>query len=202
MMSGFLLMVIVAVFAGDSVAGEAGWGNLRYLLIRPVGRGRLVASKLVVSAMLSWAVTAVVAVTGLMVGVIFFGWHPLDLAGGLHQSSLALLAHLGLATTYVAWSLSAVLAFGLFFSTLTDTAAGAIAAAVGLAIVSQILDAISALGVLRNALPTHYLTAWTPLFTEDRIPVDMIVGTVVQACYLVVFAGGAWWWFRRKDILS
>jgi len=202
LMSGFLLLVIVAVFAGDSVAGEAGWGNLRYVLVRPVGRVRLLASKLAVSALLAWAVTAVVAATGLLAGVILFGWHPLDLPIGVHQSSMTLLAHLGLATAYVAWSLSAVLAFGLFFSTLTDTAAGAIAAAAGLAIISQILDAISSLGVLRDALPTHYLTAWTPLYTEDRIPRDMATGALVQLGYLAVFAGAAWWWFRRKDILS
>ena len=38
-MSGFLLVVIAGTFAGDSVAGDASWGNLRYLLMRPVPRG-------------------------------------------------------------------------------------------------------------------------------------------------------------------
>jgi ABC-2 type transport system permease protein len=202
MMSGFLLLVIAAIFAGDALAGEAAWGNLRYVLVRPIGRGRLLVSKLAVSAVLAWAVTLVVSATGLAAGVIFFGWRPLDLLIGVHQSTTTLLWHLGLATGYVAWSLVSILSFGLLFSALTDTPAGAIAAAAGLAIVSQILDAISALGSIRNVLPTHYLTAWQTLYTRDEVSSDMAVGALLQLGYLVVFAGLAWWWFRRKDILS
>ena len=39
--SGFLLIVIAGTLAGDSVASDSNWGNLRYLLMRPVSRGRL-----------------------------------------------------------------------------------------------------------------------------------------------------------------
>ncbi len=34
-MSEFFLVVIFCLFAGDSIASEAGWGNLRFLLTRP-----------------------------------------------------------------------------------------------------------------------------------------------------------------------
>src|ERR1700745_2373939 len=40
------LPVAVAVVAGDSIAGEASAGTLRYLLARPVGRTRVVVAKL------------------------------------------------------------------------------------------------------------------------------------------------------------
>ena len=39
--SAFLLVIVVALFGGDAIAGEASWGNLRYMLMRPIGRGRL-----------------------------------------------------------------------------------------------------------------------------------------------------------------
>ena len=41
------LPIAVAVVAGDSIAGEAQAGTLRYLLARPVGRTRLLVAKLV-----------------------------------------------------------------------------------------------------------------------------------------------------------
>ena len=40
--SAFLLVIVVALFGGDAIAGEASWGNLRYMLMRPISRGRLV----------------------------------------------------------------------------------------------------------------------------------------------------------------
>ena len=39
--SHFLLIVVVSLFAGDAIAGEAAWGNLRYLLVRPVRRSSM-----------------------------------------------------------------------------------------------------------------------------------------------------------------
>ena len=40
----FMLVIVVAIFGGEAIAGEAQWGNLRYLLMRPISRGKLYAS--------------------------------------------------------------------------------------------------------------------------------------------------------------
>ena len=40
-MSGFLLVIVAGTIAGDAVAGDAATGYLRYLLIRPVKRARM-----------------------------------------------------------------------------------------------------------------------------------------------------------------
>lgn len=47
----------------------------------------------------------------------------------------------------------------MLFSTLTDIAASAIGATVGVYIVSEILDSISQLGQVRYAFPSHYWLA-------------------------------------------
>ena len=67
------LPVSVAVVAGDSVAGEAASGTLRYLLIRPVGRTRLLVAKLL--ALTAFVLLAVVAVTvtSYLIGVFLLG---------------------------------------------------------------------------------------------------------------------------------
>lgn len=202
-MSRFLLIVVVAIFAGDAVAGEAATGNLRYLLIRPIGRPRLLGAKLAAAALFTALATALISLTGLVAGGLFFGWHPIDLAVlGLHQSVGELLAHVLLATLYVMWSMGAIVALGFMVSTMTDAPVGAIGAAVGFGVTSQILDAISALGWIRNALPTHYLDAWDSLFTHGTASADMARGALLQVPYLIVFCAIGWWWFGRKDILS
>lgn len=67
------LPVSVAVVAGDSIAGEAANGTLRYLLVRPVGRTRLLVSKLLtITTFVLFAVVAV-TVTSYLIGVFLLG---------------------------------------------------------------------------------------------------------------------------------
>jgi ABC-2 type transport system permease protein len=212
-MSGFLLVVIAGTFAGDSVAGDASWGNLRYLLMRPVPRGRLLVAKAIVAAVLIWSATILVALSALIGGVVVFGaksltvpgfgiFAPGNLGAGFHLSQSALLLRLGIGTVYVAFGFTALLAMGTLFSILTDTAASAIGATVGVYIVSEILDGITQLGRIRYFFPTHYIDAWETMFTDNRYSHDMITGVIVQLAYLAVFGAIAVVWFRRKDIRS
>jgi ABC-2 type transport system permease protein len=55
------LPVAVAVVAGDSIAGEAAGGTLRYLLVRPVSRTRLLVAKLI--SVVAYVLLVVLAVT-------------------------------------------------------------------------------------------------------------------------------------------
>jgi ABC-2 type transport system permease protein len=67
------LPVAVAVVAGDSVAGEASAGTLRYLLARPVGRTRLLVAKLVAVVVFTLAAVIAVTVTSYATGVLILG---------------------------------------------------------------------------------------------------------------------------------
>jgi ABC-2 type transport system permease protein len=203
LMSRFLLVVVVALFAGDAVASEASWGNLRSLLARPIPRGRLLAGKLVSAALFAFIATALVAIAGLVAGGIAFGVHPIEIPLlGLDLSVLDVLGRIGLSVLYVFWSLAGMIALSFMVSTMTDAPAGAIFAGVGFYITSQILDAIEPIGSIRNVFPTHYFDAWFDLFTGSGPTADMLRGTLLQIPYVLVFCGIAWWWFRRKDILS
>jgi len=229
-MSGFLLVVIAGTFAGDSVAGDASWGNLRYLLMRPVPRGRLLVAKAIVAAVLIWASTILVALAGLVAGLALFGAHPVSVPGAfaglgsvtngarvipgggpvIPGGALAffqltrgvLITRSVIATAYVAFGYTALVALGTLFSIFTDSAAGAIGATVGVYIVSEILDGISQLGRARYFFPTHYLDSWQSMFTDNHYSHDMVAGVMLQVAYLVIFGGLAVVWFRRKDIRS
>jgi ABC-2 type transport system permease protein len=202
LMSRFMLVVVVALFAGDAIAAEAGWGNLRALLARPVGRARLLGAKLVLCMFLGTVAVGTVVVSGLVAGIIAFGWHPISLGFIVNQSQGQLLGHIGIATAYVAWNLMTVVALAFMVSTMTDAPAGAMLAGVGFYFVSQILDAIDSLGSVRYVLPTHYFDNWDSLFHGQGFTSDMTRGVLLQIGYILLFCVIGFWWFRRKDILS
>jgi ABC-2 type transport system permease protein len=221
LMSRIFLVIVMALFVGDAVASEAAWGNLRFMLVRPITRGRLLVAKLVSAVLLASAAVLLVALAGLVVGVIAFGWHPFDVVRGagfgggapqgfggfqgvtqLSQSEGVLLWHSLLAVVLIAWGLAGVLAFGFMLSTMTDSPVGASFGAVGFFIVMGILDTIDSLGSIRHGLPVDYYDAWTDLFMRNRWTADMTRSVLLQIPYVIVFIGIAWWWFHRKDITS
>jgi ABC-2 type transport system permease protein len=208
-MSAFLLIIVVAIFGGDAMASDAAWGNLRFVLMRPVARVKLLLTKFVVATLVSWAAVATVALVALVVGGIVFGWHPLDTPrfdNGqfvvIHQSVGTLVWHLVVATAYISWMLTGLVAFTFMLSCMTDVPYGAIVTGVGFYIVSQILDAIEPLGTLRYILPTHYFDSWSDLIFQGHATSNMARGALLMIGYVLLFTGVAVWWFRRKDILS
>ena len=119
------LPIAVAVVAGDSIAGEAQGGTLRYLLVRPVGRTRLLVAKL--AAVFTFVGVAVVVVsgTGFLVGRLLLGNEPLSAAvtsvSGSTLSPAQIAVRTVVAIGYVAFSMLGVAAIALFLSTLTDS---------------------------------------------------------------------------------
>jgi ABC-2 type transport system permease protein len=200
--AGFLLVVVVALFCGDTVASEASWGSLRYLLAIPVPRARLLGVKLIVALGYSLLALLTLAGTALLIGTIRYGWHPLgstvaaEIPAG--EGLLRLLAILG----YLAVVLLVVAGLAFLLSVLTDAALGAVGGAVLLWILSSILDQITALGGIRNLLPTHYSDAWLGLLSTPMQTDDVVKGAISAVLYATVFWGLAFYRFTRKDITS
>lgn len=200
--AGFLLVVVVALFCGDTVASEASWGSLRYLLAAPVPRARLLAVKLVVALLYSLTALLTLVGTALLVGTLRYGWHPLDstIAARIPAGE-GLLRLLGI-TGYLAVIMLVVAGLAFLLSVLTDAALGAVGGAVLLWILSGILDQIEALGSIRTVLPTHYSEAWLGLLSTPMQTDDLVKGTIGAVCYATLFWGLAFWRFTRKDITS
>lgn len=198
----FLLPLTVGIASGDSVAGEASAGTLRYLLVVPVGRTRLLAVKAIGAlAFVAAAVTAI-AVVGLVVGAALFGVHDITLlSGGAVPMGNSVLRVLGI-VLYVGLSMTGLVAVGLFFSTLTEVPVGAMAATVVTAVVSAVLDTLPALARIHPYLLTHH---WLDFAEFLRIVPDSGVlwtGIGVQAAWVAVFGALAWSRFTTADVSS
>jgi ABC-2 type transport system permease protein len=159
-------------------------------------------TKFFVAFVFAAAATFAVTASGLLSGTIFFGWRPMSGPLFFSMPEGEALYNLVLSSVYVIVTMLPVLTFGVMLSTMTDIPAGAIGGAFGLSVVSQILDAISGLGPVRNVLPTHYSTAWVNLFFSVGADSDLPLGLVSAVTYGLVFSGIAFWWFARKDVLS
>jgi ABC-2 type transport system permease protein len=210
----FFLPLAVAIFAGESVAGEAGWGSLRYALARPVARSRYLFSKLVVALMFSIAAVVFVPLVALAVGTIAFGWHPFTALDGsastaVHSTVVTLppgaaLARLAVGTAYVAAGMTSIFAFAFLLSTLTTRPFAAVAGGVGLTIVSRVLngDYLPGVAVLNPYMPNNDVDLWQHFFQQPADTAGMLHFLALQLVYVAVFLTAAWWWFMRKDILT
>ena len=200
--AGFLLVIPVALFCGDTVASEAGWSSLRYLLAAPVPRARLLWSKLVVGLGLSLAAMVLLPVVALAVGSAAYGWGPLELptGGALDPGTAAQRLVVVVGYVFVSQLVTAGLAFWL--STKTDAPLGAVGGAVGLTIVGNVLNAVTALGDWRDFLPAHWQFAWADAVQPTPEWSGMIQGTAVSVTYALVLFALAFRGFARKDVVS
>lgn len=216
----FLLPITVAVVAGDTVAGEAAAGTLRYLLIRPVGRLRLLVAKLVSVAFFVVTAVTLVVLTSYAVGIAVFGTGTTTATGGLtlppvdagpgSVASLSgtviepvdLATRTGLTVAYLALCMLTLGALGIFFSTLTDSPLAAALAVLAVVVTSASLQALDASAAFVDFLPTAHWLAWIDLYRDPVLYDAARTGAWVQAGWVAVAVGAAWANLATKDIAS
>jgi ABC-2 type transport system permease protein len=208
------LPVAVAVLAGDSVAGEATQGTLRYLLIRPVGRTRLLVAKLVAMIVFVLFAIAMVVVTSYLTGVLMLGTGAANTGGVVllppdvtslsgdvispAEFGLRILGTIG----YITLSMLGVASIALFLSTFTDSALGAAMGALATLVTSQVLVTLDAAEGVKPYLPTRYWLAWIDFFREPIFWRDIERGAGLQLVYVLVLLGAAWANFKTRDVTS
>jgi ABC-2 type transport system permease protein len=196
------LPMAVSVVSGDAVSGEANLGTLRYLLALPVGRTRLLGVKYVAIVVWAFACALVVAVAGLLIGLVLFPRGDVTLLSGIVVSYPAAVWRLVLVVGYLTVMMAVIGAIGLFVSTLTEVPVAAMATTLALTITSQVLDAIPQLSAIHAWLPSHYWLRFAD-FMRDPLAFDQIrTGLLASGAYIVIFAALAWARFSNKDVSS
>ncbi len=197
-----VLPLAVAVVSGDSIAGEAGSGTLRYLLTVPAGRTRLLSVKY--TALVIWSLTAslVVSVVSLITGVVLFPVGPVTLLSGTTVSLAQGLLRLLFVTLFIAAAMSALAAIGLALSTFTEHPIGAIAAVLVLAVASEVADNVPQFAPIQPYLPTHWWLSFDALLRSPVATGDLARSFVSFGVYALIFLSIAWARLTTADVTS
>lgn len=198
----FFLPLVLSVVSGDAVAGEASSGTLRYLLVLPVSRGRVLAVKYAAAVLYAFVAAATVVVAGMAAGALLFGASEVTLlSGGTIGAGETTLRAFSMAL-YATVSMAGLAAVGLFVSTSTEVPAAAMATTAAVPMVAQILGAVPQLSSLHPWLLTDTWRAYGDLLRDPVATETLGRGVLTQACYIAVFASLAWARMSTRDVTS
>ncbi|WP_246625479.1 ABC transporter permease [Modestobacter italicus] len=200
--TGFFLVVVFALFFGDTVASEASWGSLRYALATPVPRARLLRQKWLAAFLLSVGAMVLLVAVSVVAGGIAFGFGDVQTPVGLALDQGTALVRLAGMVGYLAVHLLVVGALAFWLSTVTDAPLAAVGGAVFTTVVFAVLEQVEQLGGVRDWFPTAFNYAWTDLLQTPVDSGDLFRGVVQGLVYSAVFTALAVRHFARKDVTS
>lgn len=196
------LPLTIAVVSGDTIAGEASLGTLRYLLVAPAGRLRLLVVKYVSACVFCVAASGTLLLVGWGIGAALFGTGEATLLSGDTIGVGDAVVRSLLVGAHVTICMLGLAAVGLFISTLTDAGVGAMAAVAVLTIVAQVLGQLEQLAWLHPWLFTHHWLSFADLLRAPIVWTSFTENVLLQAAYVAFFGALAYGRFSTKDVLS
>jgi ABC-2 type transport system permease protein len=211
--------ILVALIAGDIVAGEANMGTLRLLVSKPVSRFQLLTVKFMASSIYTIMLLIWVAVFALLVSIFLFGTNQLVVARKDEYDIIStsdILWRYGAAFIFAGLGLITVAALAFMFSVFADNSVGPIVATVCVIIVFTILTQLQIPfydETIKPYLFTTHMLGWKGFFYvrgEEGVTIDgsiehfsqIIKSAFILVGYTAVFLGIAFWYFDKKNILS
>jgi len=198
---------LIALVAGDLLAGEATAGTYRLLITRPVPRIKIVTSKFIAGLIYSNLLVLWLAVMSLGIGILIFGVGELIV---IKSSGIIIFAKNDIiwrfifAYGFAGLSMTVVTALAFFFSSLVENAIGPIVSTMAVIIVFLILSALP-IDFFRNIEPylfTTYMSSWRNLF-EDPVDYQAFIKAIaVLSLHIIILFTITAWIFKRKDILT
>lgn len=211
--------LLIALVAGDMVAGEANMGTLRLLVSKPVSRATLLVSKFLASTVYTLLLLVWMAFLSLLLSLIIFGTSDLM----VFQSEMIvqipandILWRYFAAFGFAAIAMTTVAALAFLLSIFAENSIGPIVTTMSIIIVCTILTTLD-LPLFERIKPflfTSHMLGWKGFFNVQVAPdKSVIAGSVyrmesiirsagILIAHIVLFVGGGILIFRRKDILS
>src|ERR1043165_3920815 len=207
---GMLLVhvpLLVALVAGDALAGESAAGTLRLVLTKPISRAKLVLGKYAATVVYSVALLVWLALIGLLLSLLLFGEGDLIIARSYEV--VVLLKHDVMwrylcAFAFAALAMMAVAALSVFLSSLSENAIGPIVGTMGVIIVLTIISNLDLpiFEAVKPYLLTTHMLGWKGFFSNP-VPYAAIGRSAVVLCsYILILIGATVFVFGRKDIQS
>jgi len=211
--------ILVALIAGDVVAGEANMGTLRLLVSKPVSRFQLLTVKFVASSIYTILLLTWVAVFALWLSIVLFGTNQLVVARKDEYDIIStsdVLWRYAAAFVYAALGLITVAALAFMFSVFADNSVGPIVATVCVIIVFTILTQLQIPfydQTIKPYLFTTHMLGWKGFFYvkgEEGVTIggsienlsQIVKSALILVGYTAVFLSIAFWYFNKKNIMS
>lgn len=212
--------LLVALVAGDAIAGEANMGTLRLLLTRPVSRTQFMLMKFTACVIYTIMLLAWMALLSLALSILLFGTNDMvitrnDVVEQIQRNDI--LWRYMAAFGYAAVALTTVAALAFLLSVFAENSIGPIVSTISIVIVFTILSEMQIPIYDKTVKPwlfTSHMLAWKGFFySKSNGEGEAMAGSIenlpaimkslfVLLSYIVLFVGSAVAIFREKDILS
>lgn len=212
--------LLIALVAGDVVAGEANMGTLRLLVTKPVSRTQLMLAKFMATVVYTALLLVWMAFLALLLSVALFGVNDIIVARNdvleIIKSNDVLWRYIA-AFAYATVALTTVAALAFLLSVFAENSIGPIVSTISIVIVFTILSEMQIPMYDRTVKPwlfTSHMLAWKGFFyTKIDESHTGITGSVenlpailrsfgILMGYIFLFVGSAIVAFKKKDILS
>ncbi len=212
--------LLVALVAGDAIAGEANMGTLRLLLTRPISRTQFMLVKFAACVIYTLMLLAWMALLSLVLSILLFGTNDMIITRNAVveqiQQDDVLWRYLA-AFAYAAVALTTVAALAFLLSVFAENSIGPIVSTISIVIVFTILSEMQIPvydDTIKPWLFTSHMLAWKGFFySKSNGEGEVLKGSIenlpavmrslaVLLSYIILFVGTAVWVFRKKDILS
>jgi ABC-2 type transport system permease protein len=199
--------LLIALVAGDSIAGEANMGTLRLVFSKPVSRSSLLLSKFLASTIYTLLLLLFMALLALFGSLLIFGGGDLII---LKSDQIVILDHAdvfwryGAAFCFAALAMTTVASMAFFFSLFAENAVGPIITTMSVIIVFTILTTmdIPLFHSLKPYLFTNHMLNWKGFFERPVDGREIAKSAGVLVFHIALFVGATLFIARKKDILS
>lgn len=198
---------LIALVAGDLLAGEATAGTYRLLLTRPVSRTSVITAKFLAAIIYTNLLILWLAFMSLIVGMIIFGTGELLVLTGatiiIFEKS-DILWRFACAYAFASLGMSVIASLAFLFSSLVENAIGPIVSTMAVIIIFLIISAIqvSFFQDLKPYLFTNYILSWRYLFDKPVDTNEVLKSVAILFAHIIVFYSITLMLFKRKDILT
>ena len=199
--------LLVALVAGDMLAGEASMGTMRLVLTKPISRPKLIWIKFMASLVYTVMLIVWLAVVGLFVSLLIFGAG--DMVNMKSDTFIILLKddmvwRYMAAFVFASLAMTSIAALAMMLSAFADNSIGPIIATMGIVVVLTILTNLELplFNAIKPYLFTTHMIGWKGFF-DDPVPYAAIYKSAgVLVAYTLCFLGITIAYFNKKDITS
>lgn len=199
--------LLVALVAGDMLAGEANSGTLRLMLTKPITRPKLVLVKFVSSFIYTVLLIVWLAVVALFLSLLMFGEG--DMINLKSDAFVMLLQNdimwrYGAAFIFAVLAMTTIAAMSILLSAFADNSIGPVISTMGIVVILTIISNLELplFNLVKPYLFTTHMIGWKGFF-DDPVPYAAIGrSAMVLVVYTISFLGVTILYFNKKDIKS